>query len=633
MFFPMMQNCRMRGLLVLLWFAALQPAWAASAYSVWGNFKYPPGFAQFDYVNVKAPKGGELRLVAGSRISGYDKYNPFTLKGTAPSLLVELLFETLLTSSMDEIGVGYGLLAEDVEVAADRLSATFRLRPEARFHNGDPVLASDVKYSYETLIGKHALPGYASILVDIAGCDVLDERTVKFRFKRPDRQLPLVAGSIPVFSPKWGVEGGKAKSFDKVVFDTPVASGAYRIDPARFGNDITYTRDPTYWGRELPVRRGSNNFDRITVKIYRDNTAQLEALKAGEFDLMEFFSAGDWTRRMTGPRIASGELVKSPFNHRRPEGFYSYFMNLRLAKFQDRRVRMALNLALDYEWMNRQLFRNSYKRVNGIFGNTDCAATGVPDAGQLALLEPFRASLPADTYGPMTLQPRTDGSNSLRANLRQARQLLKEAGWEFRDGALRNAAGVALTVELLDSSEAKSETTTASWQRALEKLGIELKYRTVDAALYFERLKTFEFELTGVAFAGTHFPGSEYADLFGSKAAETPDSNNVGGIKSPAIDALIARMAGADNRDAFLGACRALDRVIAHGYYMVPAWTSTESRVAYTAWKLARPATVPPYPPEGVPYMVWPMTTWWARMPALTSQTAQPGLTGPANQP
>ena len=626
MFFSMVQNCRMRGLLVFLLFATAQPGWAASAYSVWGTFKYPPGFEQFDYVNIKAPKGGELRLVAGSRISSYDKYNPFTLKGTAPSLLVDMLFESLLTGSMDEIGVGYGLLAEDVEVAPDRFSATFRLRPEARFHNGDPVLASDVKYSYDTLMGKHALPAYAAVLVDVAGCDVLDARTVKFRFKRPDRQLPLVVGGLPVFSPKWGVEGDKLKSFDKVVFDMPVASGAYRIAPVRFGNDITYTRDPSYWGRELPVRRGTNNFDRITVKIYRDNTAQLEGLKAGEFDLMQFFSAGDWTRRMTGKRIDRGELVKSPFNHRRPDGFYSYFMNLRLAKFQDRRVRMALNLALDYEWMNRQLFRNSYKRVNGIFGSTDCGATGLPDAGQLALMEPLRANLPADTFGAMTVQPRTDGSNSLRANLRQARQLLKEAGWEFRDGALRNAAGEALTVELLDSSEAKAETTTASWRRALEKLGIELRYRTVDAALYFERLKTFEFELIGVAFAGTHFPGSEYADLFGSKAADTPDSNNVGGIKNPAIDALIGRMAGADNRDAFLGACRALDRVIAHGYYMVPAWTSTESRVAYTAWKLARPAAVPPYPPEGVSYMIWPMTTWWARMPAQTAPSVSAKL-------
>ena len=354
------------------------PCWAAPGYAVWGTFKYAPGFDHFDYVNPQAPKGGELRLVAGSRISTFDKYNPFTLKGTAPSFLGDLLFESLLTGAMDEIGVGYGLLAEDVEVAGDRLSATFRLRPQARFHNGDPVLAIDVKHSYDTLVSRYAAPSYATLLADVAGCDVLDERTVRYRFKRPDRQLPLVVGGLPVFSAKWGMENGKAKPFDQVVTDVPIATGPYRIGPVRYGKDITYVRDAGYWGRNLAVRRGQDNFDRITVKIYRDNTAQLEALKAGEFDLMQFYSAGDWTRRLTGPRIDRGELVKQPFRHRTPDGFYSYVLNTRLAKFQDRRVRMALELAMDYEWMNRQLFRGSYKRVKGIFGNTDCEANGVP---------------------------------------------------------------------------------------------------------------------------------------------------------------------------------------------------------------------------------------------------------------
>ncbi len=616
----MMQNCRMRRFLVFVMFIASQAVWAAPGYSVWSTFKYAPGFDHFDYVNPQAPKGGELRLIAGSRISTFDKYNPFTIKGTAPSFLSELLFESLLVSSMDEVGVGYGLLAEDVEIAADGLSATFRLRAQARFHNGDTVLAADVKHSYETLISKFASPSYATTLADVLGCDVIDERTVRFRFKLKDRQLPLVVGGLPVFSPKWGAVGGQAKPFDQVVTDPPVASGAYRIGSVRPGKDITYVRDPAYWGRDLPVTRGSNNFDRITVKIYRDNTAQLEALKGGEFDLMEFFSAGDWTRRLTGPRINRGDLVKSPFNHRTPDGFYSYFLNNRLAKFQDRRVRMALDLALDYEWMNRQLFHNSYKRVKGIFGNTDCEANGLPSTQESALLEPYRAQLPAETFGTMALPPRTDGNSSLRANLVRARALLKEAGWELRDGALRNAQGEAFTLELLDSSEAKSESTTASWKRALEKLGILLTYRTVDGALYFERLKTYSFEMTGVAFSGTHFPGANYVDLFGSKAADTPDSNNVGGIKNPAIDALVAQISGADNRYAFLAACRALDRVVAHGHYMVPAWTSSEKRIAYSTWRIERPAAVPAYPPEGIPYMMWPMTTWWAHMPPKISQ-------------
>lgn len=610
----------MRVWLVLLLFIVAQPGWAAPGYSVWGDFKYAPGFSHFDYVNPQAPKGGELKLVAGSRISTFDKYNPFTLKGTAPSFLGELLFETLLTGSMDEIGVGYGLLAEDVEVAADGMAATFRLRQEARFHNGDRVTAADVKHSYDTLVSKYAIPGYASMLADVAGCDVVDDRSVRFRFKKRDRQLPLVVGGLPVFSARWGVEGGKAKTFDLVVNDVPIATGPYKIGPVRPGKDVTYVRDANYWARDLPVRRGMNNFDRITVKIYRDNTAQLEALKAGEFDLMMFFSAGDWTRRLNGPRVERGELIKSPFQHRTPDGFYSYFLNTRLEKFQDRRVRMAIELAMDYEWMNRQLFRGAYKRVKGIFGNTACEANGAPSPQELALMEPFRAQLPAEVFGPMALPPRTDGANSLRGNLRKAQALLQEAGWTLRDGALRNAKGEALTVELLDSTEGRSASTLASWQRALAKLGIELKFRTVDFALYQERMDSFSFEMVGIAFAGTHFPGADYLDFFGTKAAGTPGSMNVSGIKSPAIDAILGRITAAGNKDEFLTACRALDRVIAHGHYMIPAWTSSEVRIAYNAWTLERPAMVPPHPPEGVPYMTWPMTVWWARMPPKTAK-------------
>ena len=610
----------MRFWVLVLLLVLGRPAWAAPGYSVWGDFKYKPGFANLDYVNPNAPKGGELRLVAGSRISTFDKYNPYTLKGNAPSFLGDLLFESLLTGPMDEIGVGYGLLAEDVEVARDLLSVTFRIRPEARFHNGDPVRAADVKYSYETLISQYATPSYATLLADVAGADVLDERTIRFRFKKKDRQMPLVVGGLPVFSPKWGMENGKTKQFDQIVTETPIGTGAYRIGPVRFGKDITYVRDPNYWGRELPVRKGMNNFDRITVKIYRDNTAQLEALKAGEFDLMEFFSAGDWTRRLNGKRIDSGELQKKNFEHKLPYGFYSYVFNLRLPKFQDRRVRMALELAMDYEWMNVHLFRGSYVRVKGVFGNTDCEANGLPAPAEAALMEPFRASLPAEAFGTMAVPPRTDGNNSLRENLRKAQALLREAGWTYRDGAMRNAKGEALTLEFLDSSEARGATTTAAWKRALEKLGIEFKLREVDFALWQQRLESNNFEVLGISFPGTHFPGADYADLFGSKAADVPGSGNYSGIKNPAIDALVAKLTVAENREDFLAACRALDRVIAHGHYLLPAWTTGSRRIAFSDWKLERPAVVPPYPPEGVPYMDWFMTTWWARMPPKTSR-------------
>ena len=607
----------MRVVLCLLAWLLASPSWAAPGYSVWGDFKYKPGFDHFEYVNPQAPKGGELRLVPNSRVSNFDKLNPYTLKGREPSQEGDLLFESLLTGAMDEVGVAYGLLAEDVDVAADGMSATYRLRREARFQNGDQVTGADVKHSFDTLISKLAHPQYASTYVDIAACDVVDPLTVRFRFKKKDRQLPLVAGGMPVFSAKWG--GGKP--FDQIIMDTPIGTGPYKIGQMQSGREVTYVRDPNYWGRNLPVRKGTGNFDRITVKLYRDSTAQLEALKAGEFDLMEFFSAGDWARRLNGSRIASGELVKQEFHHRTPDGFPSYFLNLRLPKFQDRRVRMAIELAMDYEWMNRQLFRGAYTRVKGVFGNTDCEANGTPSPEELALLKPYRASLPAETFGPMAVPPRTDADKTLRANLLQARELLRAAGWTLHDGVLRDPKGQPFTIELLDTTEGKAETTTAAWQRALEKLGIQLTVRTVDWALFQERLDAHQFEMVQIAAPGTHFPGTEYLDLFGSQAADTPGSNNWGGVKSPAIDGLLRKLTGADNRDDYLAACRALDRVIAHGHYMIPAWTNRAVRIAYDTWRLARPAEVPPYPPEGVAYLVWPMMVWWARNPPLTSAT------------
>ncbi len=582
--------------------------WAAHGYALWGDLKYPAGFANFGYVNPAAPKGGELRLVSNLRVSTFDKYNPFTIKGNAPAYLQALMFDSLLAGSLDETGSGYGLLAEDVAVAPDGLSATFRLRREARFHNGDPVLAADVKHSYDTLMGKYTSPAYKTLLEDVAGLDVLDERTVRYRFKKPNRELPLIVGSLPVFSRQWGMENGKAKPFDQVVMDIPIGSGPYRIGPVRFGKDITYVRDPAYWAKDLNVRRGTANFDRITVKIYKDNTARLEALKAGEFDLMRFFSAGDWARRVNGKRFNTGELVKGEFRHRLPSGFQSFVLNARKDKLKDPRVREALGLALDYEWMNRQMFYGSYQRVNGLFGNTDCAASGAPGPEELALLEPWRGQIPDAAFGPMTVPPRTDGDSSLRANLRKARELLKQAGWEVRDGALRNARGEPMVLEFLDSNEGGVRL-LSPWMRALEKLGIQLNFRMADFALYQQRLDQFDFEIISLAFQGTHNPGQEYADVFGSKAAKTENSGNFAGVSSPAVDALIAKMTAARSKAELLPACRALERVISHSHYLIPEWTAGTHRMAYNAWRLARPEAMPPYAQgEG-----WAIDTWWKK--------------------
>ncbi len=597
-----------------LWvsYGLLGSAWAAHGYALWGELKYPANFKHFEYVNPQAPKGGELRLVSNLRVSTFDKYNPFTLRGSAPAYLSSLMFDSLLTGALDESGAAYGLLASDVKAAPDGLSVTFVIHPEARFHNGQPVLADDVRHSFDTLMGPHTSPAYKTVLADVAGLDVLGERTVRFRFKQPNRELPLTVGGLPIFSRAWGnsidPKTGQRKSFDQVVMDIPIGSGPYKIGPVRFGKDITYVRDPNYWARDLPSRKGTANFDRIVVKIYRDNTAKLEALKAGEFDLMRFFSAGDWARRVNGKRFDSGELVKGEFRHRLPTGFQSYVLNTRRPPLDDARVREALGLAMDYEWMNRQMFYNAYQRVQGLFGNTDCSASGLPGADELAILNPWRGQLPDRVWGPMATPPRTDGELGLRGNLRRAQALLREAGWTVQGGELRNTKGEPMVLEYLDSNEAGARVVTP-WARNLEKLGITLRFRPVDFALYQQRLRTFDFDVISIAFQGTHNPGAEYADLFGSEAARTEDSGNLAGVSSPAVDALINRMVNARSRPELIAACRALDRAITHSHVLIPQWSATTHRMAFNDRRLARPDVVPPYVDgEG-----WAMDVWWSR--------------------
>ena len=604
------QNCRMRFWLTFLLTVCAAPAWAAHGYALWGDLKYPEGFSHFDYVNPDAPKGGELRMVSNLRYSTFDKYNPFTMKGSVPAYLSELIFESLLTGSMDETASAYGLLAEDVQVSDDRLSATFRLRAEARFHNGDTVEAADVKHSYDMLISPQASPSYATLLQEVAGVDVLDKRTVRFRFKQPNRELPLTVGSLPVFSRAWGRgPDGKAKPFDQIVTDIPIGSGAYRIGDVKFGRDVTYQRDPQYWGRDLNVNRGAHNFDRITVKIYKDNTARLEAMKAGEFDFMTIYSAGDWARRIDGKLFKQGVLVKKDMKHRLPSGFQSYVLNTRRPLLQDVRVREALGLAIDYEWMNRQMFYGGYPRVKDLFGNTSCQATGTPGPEELALLERWRGKVPDTVFGPMYTPPSTEGEgHSLRDNLRRARQLLADAGWTYRDGALRNAEGKAMEIEFLDSKEAGARTVTP-WIRNLEKLGITLRFTTVDFALYLQRLDKFDFDMISLAYPGTYNPGQAMKELFGSQGVKVEGSSNHAGVNSPAVDALVTALTRATSQAEMLPACRALDRVIMHSHYLIPQWTLESHRVVYNQKRLAYKEPMPPYAKAEE----WLMFSWWTK--------------------
>ena len=612
-------HCLVAGLLSLLLGVS---AWAGHAYAQFGDIKYPAGFEYFDYVNPAAPKGGEITLVPPTRLSNFDKYNPFTLKGSAPPGLLGLVFETLLTGTMDEPTTAYGLLAEDVRLAPDRLSATFTLNAKARFHNGAPVLAADVKHSFDRLTSKEAAPQYRSIFGDIKGVTVLGERTVRFDFRRANAELPLIAGSLPVFSRAWGVEKGQAKPLDQIVTDTPLGSGPYRIGKVNFGKDISYQRDPGYWAQDLNVRRGMFNFDRITYKIYKDSTAQLEAFKAGEFDYIQVFVAREWARAYTGRPFDHGELIKKELPHGNAGDFQGFLFNLRLRKFQDVRVRQAIGLAMDFEWVNRQLFYNAYTRVRGYFVGSDFEAQGKPGPDELALLEPLRAQLPAEVFTHEVPQPPQTSldpasGHTLRDNLRRARDLLAAAGWVYRDGALRNAQGEPFTIEFLDNSGSMGRVVTP-YARNLEKLGIQVNYRVIDFAILQKRLDVFDFEVISNRLLGSEAPGIELLERYGSKAADVEGSSNVLGLQSPAVDALLDQVLSAQTRPQLVPRLRALDRVLRHGHYAVPHWYSSTHRVAWRAGRFEQPARMPRYyQPDA-----WITAVWWASAQNRAGATA-----------
>jgi len=601
---------RLSLVLSLSW--AVAPSWAAHAWGQFGDVKYPPGFAHFDYVNPNAPKGGEIVLVPPTRQSNFDKYNPFTLKGSAPPALSSLLFDTLLTGTLDEPTTAYGLLARDVQVAPDKTSVTFELQPSARFHNGDPVLAADVKFSFERLTSKEAAPQYRTYFSEVKAVVVEGERRIRFDFVRPSSELPLIVGSLPVFSRAWGRTATGHKPLDQLVTDIPIGSGPYTIGPVQFGKDITYVRDPNYWARDLNVRRGLYNFDRIVYKIYKDSTAQLEAFKAGEFDYIQAFIAREWARAYTGRQFERGEIVKAELPHRNAGDFQGFLFNTRRAKFQDVRVRQAIALAMDYEWMNRQLFYNAYTRVRGFFVGSDFEARGRPGADELALLAPLRAQLPSAVFDEdVPLPPTTSldpaSGSTLRDHLRQARDLLRAAGWTVQNGQLRNARGEVFRIEFLDNSGSMGRVVTP-YAKNLEKLGFEVQYKVIDFALLQKRMDVFDFDIISNRTVGSEAPGTELLERFGSRAADTEGSGNVMGIKNPAVDALLDKVVGAQTRPQLVAALRALDRVLRHGHYVVPHWYGAVHRVAWRASKFGKPEVTPLYyQPEA-----WVTSVWWS---------------------
>lgn len=575
-------------------------AFAAHGLALGATPKYGPGFRHFDYVNPAAPKGGELNL---SSMGGFDKLNPYTLKGTPAAGLGDLVFETLVVQSEDEPFSVYGLLAEDMALAKDELSITFRLNPAARFSNGDPVTAADVKHSFDMLMSKAASPMFRAQFADVKALTVLDARSVRFDFARRNRELHMIVGQMPVFSKKWG--GGKP--FDKLVMEPPIASGPYALEKFDLDKNVSYRRRADYWGAELPTRRGMFNYDRVSYRYYKDELIRLEAFKAGEFDFVHENVAKNWARGYLGKRFEDGTLIKTHLEHRNPQGMQAYIFNLRRPLFADVRVRRALALAMDFEWMNRQLFYGQYRRSDSFFTNSDMAAQGLPSKEELALLEPQRKYLEPEAFGPVAPPPSTAAPRSLRENLRQARELLRAAGWEYRDGAMRNAKGEAFEFEVLLDKKSW-ERVVAPFSRNLEKLGIAARYRVRDSALVQKRLDDFDYDMIVHWYLSSVSPGNELFLRYASETADEKGSHNMMGLKNPGIDHLVSAVLTAPDRDALVTACRALDRALLAGQYVIPNWHNRTHRVAYKN-RFGIPTTLPLYyQPED-----WMLRAWWVK--------------------
>ncbi len=572
-------------------------AHAAGALALGYEPKYPEGFEHFDYVNPNAPRGGHLTL---SALGNFSSLNPFLLRGTGAAGLDPLVFETLMDSSLDEPFSQYGLLAEDAELAEDRLSITYRINPDARFSDGSPVTAQDVKFSFDTLKSSQAHPQFRIYWSDIERAVVLGERTLRFEFAQVNPELHMIAGQIPVFSERWVGD----RSFDEVVLDEPVASGPYRVESYDLGKSITYRRKPDYWASNLGVRRGMFNFERVTFRYYRDSTVQLEAFKAGEFDFNLVNNSKQWARDYTGSKFENGPIQKTTFDHQNNLGMQGFAFNLRRPIFQDKRVRRAITLAFDFEWANRNLFYDQYERCDSYFSNSELAATGLPSGDELALLELYRDQLSPEIF-TKEWEPPSVEPHGLRKNLIEAQRLLNEAGWHYRDGALRNADGRPFQIDLMLFQKGFLRI-AAPFARNLAKLGIEMKYRTVDAALYERRAKSFDFDMMVASFGQSQSPGNELIGTFHSQSADQEGSRNLMGIQDPVVDALVEKVVFAPDRDALVTAVHALDRVLLNGEYLVPNWYIAEHRVAFRK-RLAHPDTLPLY------YNAtdWALETWW----------------------
>ncbi len=586
-------------LTILLLVGAVAPCLAVHGLAIDGRLKYPADFKAFDYVSAEAVKGGELVLHA---IGSYDKMNPFTLRGNSAEGLETLVFEKLTEPSLDEPFSQYGLLAKDIEVAEDELSVTFTLHEQARFADGSPVRADDVKFSVEMLKSAAVHPLYPYYYADIDRVEVLDDLRVRMHFKQKNRELPLIAGQIPVLSRAF---------YDKQGFESrdllaPLGSGPYVVESFAQGRSITYRRNPEYWAVDHPVRKHRFNFDRITFKYYKDPTVAVEAFKAGEFDLMLVNIAKQWVRDIVHGKGGKGSIIKRKFPHSNNAGMQGFVMNTRRELFKDRAVRQAIGLAFDFEWTNKTLFYNQYVRSNSYFSNSYLAAPGLPSEAELRLLEPLRADIVPEVFSTELKAPMTDGSGQNRSNLKAALQILRDKGWNLKDGVLHNQDGLKLSFEIILVS-ATFERVMAAFTENLKKIGIEASYRTIDPALYTDKINNFDFDMCVFVFGQSLSPGNEQRNFWHSEAADRKGSRNLAGVRNRAVDQLVDKIIYATNRDELITASRALDRVLWFGYYLVPNWYLDGHRIAYSD-KFNMPQTLPTY----YDYMSF-VLTWWQK--------------------
>lgn len=565
--------------------------------SAFDALKYPADFRHFDWVNPDAPKGGRLALIGPVARTTFDSFNGYILKGDAAQGL-DLLFDSLMARASDEPDAVYGLVAQSAELAPDRSSVTFRMRPAAKFADGTAITSTDVVFSFDTLKTK-GHPNIRTQLRDVSGAVALDTHTVRFGFTGAlTRDLPLVVAGLPILAKAYYA----TREFDQTTLEPPLGSGPYTIGEYSQGAFVSYRRREDYWGKDLPVNRGRYNFDEVRYLYYRDRAAELLALQAGEFDLREEFTAVSWVTGYDVPAVKSGKLLRLTLPDASPSGAQGYFLNTRRPKLADVRVRKALDYVFDFEFANKTIFYELYTRTTSFFENSPMKAVGKPSPEELALLESFRASLPPEVFDEPYRPPVSDGSGKDRKLLQAADKLLNEAGWTVKNGARVNAKGEVFDLEFL-IVDPTSERVGSNYVENLKRLGFAVSVRRVDPAQYQRRIKSFDFDVVTARYSLRLTPGVELRSFWGSETANMDGSPNLAGISNPAIDALIGKAVEAKSRAELELATRALDRVLRAGHYWVPQWYKPLHHIAH--WdRFSRPTRKPHYD-RGI------VDTWW----------------------